>query len=156
MKNNIQKAEKAFKFYEPILVELIQGREDYDLILAFCENLIKGIVLENDLKTNTDMHFSYLFHKSGAKDSEQETFVEAVYLLSSQILKILVQHFHYRDIVTSHWIEISRKEVFLAFKNNEFYHPQEDYELSLEEFNKVVFPYFVPTREFIEKLEAIQ
>lgn len=154
MNTNNQRAEKIYKIYEPILLELLKDREDCASILALCEKLIKGIAVEVNLNSNTDMHFSYLFNKSGALDSEQEVFIDAVYVLSNQLLKVLVQHFHYRDVVTNHWIELSRREVFLAFKNMEFYHPQEDSQLTLEEYNKIVFPYFLPTNEFIKNLES--
>lgn len=156
MNNNIQRAYKVFEYFEPLIIRLVNGRPDHELLFALCKNLIVEIANNDDLNTKTDMHFNYLFSASKAKDSEHSQFIDAVYLLSSQKVKVLIQYFHYRDEVTSYWVELPRYEVFLAMKENEFYHPQEGYRLSSEQYYQIVFPYFVPTPEFIEKLESIQ
>lgn len=155
MKNNLQRAYKVFEKLKPTIAVLTDGRSDHELIFAFCKNLIVEIAKKDDLTTETDMHFSYLFSASNAKDSQYTQFIDAVYLLSSQEVKILIQYFHYRDTVTDHWIEISRRDVFLAMKDNEFYHPQEGYKLTSEQYHKIVFPYFVPTVSFVKIWESV-
>lgn len=82
--------------------------------------MIVEIASNDDLNTETDMHFSYLFNASKAKDSEHSQFIDAVYLLSSQEVKVLIQYFHYRDEVTNHWVELPRREVFLANEEMNF------------------------------------
>jgi uncharacterized membrane protein len=155
MNNNLQRAYKVFEYFEPTIHKLVDGRSDQELVFVLCKNLIVEIAQYDDLTPETDMHFSFLFGASKAKDSEHLQFFDAVYLLSSQEVKVLIQYFHYRDTVTSHWIEIPRREVFLAMKDNEFYHPQEGNRLTAEQYHQVVFPYFVPTAGFIEIWEAI-
>lgn len=155
MNNNLQRAYKVFDYFESTIEKLVDGRSDHQLVFALCKNLVVEIAQCDDLSTDTDMHFSFLFNASKAKDSEHSQFIDAVYLLSSQEVKILIQYFHYRDTVTGHWEEIPRREVFLAMKENEYYHPQEGYKLTSEQYHQVVFPYFVPTAGFIEIWEAI-
>ena len=155
MNNSIQRANKVFKCFEPLLIGLVDGMPNNQLLFAFCKNLILEIASNDDLNTKTDMHFSYLFSASKAKDSEHSQFIDAVYLLSSQEVKVLIQYFHYRDEVTNYWIELPRREVFLAMKENEFYHPQEGYSLSAEQYYQIVFPYFVPTECFVKIWESI-
>ncbi|RYL25933.1 hypothetical protein [Acinetobacter piscicola] len=155
MNNNLQRAYKVFEYFEPTIEKLINGRPDDELVFALCKNLIVEIAQCDDLSIETDMHFSFMFDASKAKDSEHSQFIDAVYLLSSQEVKILVQYFHYRDTVTGYWVELSRRDVFLAMKDNQFYHPQEGYKLTSEQYHQVVFPYFVPTISFIEICEAI-
>lgn len=154
MNTNQQRAIQVFEYFECSLKNLVEGRDKSDLIYAFCKNLILGIALKETLSTETDMHFSFLFSISKASDSESDSFIDAVYLLSSQEVKALIQYFHYRDVVTDHWVEIPRREVFLAMKDKEFYHPQEGHKLTSEEYHQIVFPYFVPTPGFIEVWEV--
>lgn len=156
MNSNLQRAKKIFEYFEPLIVRLVNGRTDHELIFTLCKNLIVEIANSDDLTTETDMHFSYLFDASKATDSEHSQFIDAVYLLSSQEVKVLIQYFHYRDTVTNYWVELSRREVFLAMKDNEFYHPQEGYRLTSEQYHQVVFPYFVPTENFVKIWEAIK
>ncbi|NIE97461.1 hypothetical protein F3J02_13400 [Acinetobacter sp. Tr-809] len=155
MNNYLQRAYKVFEYFEPTIEKLVDGRSDHELVFALCKNLIIEIAQCDDLNSETDMHFSYLFNVSKAKDAEHSQFIDAVYLLSSQEVKVLIQYFHYRDIVTGYWEEIPRGEVFLAMKNNEYYHPQEGCRLSFEQYHQVVFPYFVPTLNFIKIWESI-
>ncbi|MFV5593634.1 hypothetical protein [Acinetobacter junii] len=155
MNNYLQRAYKVFEYFEPTIGRLVDGRPDRELVIALCKNLIIEIAQNDDLSADTDMHFSYLFNAAKAKDSEQSQFIDAVYLLSSQEVKVLTQYFHYRDTVTDHWVEIPRREVFLAMRDNEFYHPQEGYRLTSEQYHQVVFPYFVPTIGFVKIWESI-
>lgn len=155
MNGNLQRANKVFEYFEPLIVRLVEGRPDHELIFTLCRNLIVEIANNDDLTDETDMHFSYLFSISKAKDSEHSQFIDAVYLLSSQEVKVLIQYFHYRDTVTNYWVELPRREVFLAMKDNEFYHPQEGYRLTSEQYHQVVFPYFVPTKNFVKIWESI-
>ncbi len=150
MSSNLQRACKVFEYFEQTIEKLVDGRSDHALIFALCKNLIVEIAKNEDLSTETDMHFSYLFNASKAKDSEHSQFIDAVYLLSSQEVQALIQYFHYRDTVTDHWVDIPRREVFLAMKENEFYHPQEGYKLTTEQYHQIVFPYFVPTEIFVK------
>lgn len=155
MNNNLQRAYKVFEYFEPTITRLIDGRSDQELLFVLCKNLIVEIAQCDDLTTETDMHFSFMFDASKAKDSEHLQFIDAVYLLSSQEVKVLIQYFHYRDTVTDHWVEFPRREVFLAMKDNEFYHPQEGYRLTSEQYHQIVFPYFVPTVGFVKIWESI-
>ena len=155
MNNGIQRANKTFEYFEPLIIKLVEGMSNHQLLFAFCKNLIVEIANNEDLNAETDMHFSYLFTASKAKDSEHSQFIDAVYLLSSQEVKVLIQHFHYRDEVTNYWVELPRREVFLAMKENEFYHPQEGVRLSSEQYYQIVFPYFVPTESFVQIWESI-
>lgn len=155
MNSKLQRANRVFEYFSPSIIKLIDGLPEHELVFALCKNLIIEIANCNDLTQETDMHFSYLFTASKAKDSEHSQFIDAVYLLSSQEVKVLIQHFHYRDEVTSYWVELPRREVFLAMKENQFYHPQEGYRLSAEQFYQIVFPYFVPTEGFIKIWESI-
>lgn len=155
MNNYLQRAYKVFEYFEPTIEKLVDGRSDHELVFALCKNLIIEIAQCDDLSAESDMHFSYLFNASKAKDSEQPQFIDAVYLLSSQEVKVLIQYFHYRDTVTDHWVEIPRREVFLTMKDNEYYHPQEGYRLTLEEYHLIVFPYFVPTESFVRIWESV-
>jgi|GEM_PF-2894474 len=155
MITSIQRANKVFEYFEPLIITLVEGMSNHQLLFAFCKNLIVEIASNDDLNTETDMHFSYLFNASKAKDSEHSQFIDAVYLLSSQEVKVLIQYFHYRDEVTNHWVELPRREVFLAMKENEFYHPQEGCRLTSEQYYQIVFPYFVPTDCFVKIWESI-
>lgn len=156
MNNNLQRAYKVFEYFEPLITKLVDGRDDHELLFTLCKNLIIEIAKSDDLNTEADMHFSYLFAASKATDLEHPQFIDAVYILSSQEVKALIQYFHYRDTVTNYWVELSRREVFLAMKDNEFYHPQEGYRLTSEQYHQVVFPYFVPTESFVKIWEAIK
>lgn len=155
MNNNLQRANKIFQYFESTIEKLVDGRSDHELVFDLCKNLVIEIAQYDDLSTETDMHFSFLFNASKAKDSEHSQFIDTVYLLSSQEVKVLIQYFHYRDTVTDHWVEIPRREVFLAMKDNEFYHPQEGYRLTYQQYHQLVFPYFVPTENFIKIWESI-
>lgn len=155
MNNSLQRAYKIFEYFEQTIIRLIDGRLDQELVFVLCKNLIVEIAQCDDLTTETDMHFSFMFDASKAKDSEYLQFIDAVYLLSSQEIKVLIQYFHYRDTVTDYWVEVPRREVFLYMKDNEFYHPQEGYRLTAEQYHQIVFPYFVPTENFVKIWESI-
>jgi hypothetical protein len=108
------------------------------------------LMLVCDMSHEEDEALHAIADTSKAKDSEHAQFIDAVYLLSSQEVKVLIQYFHYRDEVTNHWVELPRREVFLAMKENEFYHPQEGRRLTSEQYYQIVFPYFVPTDCFVK------
>ncbi|CDH40841.1 hypothetical protein APICBIBUN_09383, partial [Acinetobacter pittii 42F] len=76
-------------------------------------------------------------------------------LLSLLIIIRLFKLSHLMFEFAKYWVELPRREVFLAMKENEFYHPQEGNRLTAEQYYQIVFPYFVPTEGFIKIWESI-
>jgi hypothetical protein len=70
MITSIQRANKVFECFEPLIITLVEGMPNHQLLFDFCKNLIVEIASNDDLNTETDMHFSYLFNASKAKDSD--------------------------------------------------------------------------------------
>ncbi|HCV3108964.1 TPA: hypothetical protein OV571_001763, partial [Acinetobacter baumannii] len=97
------------------------------------------------------LSFNYFYSISGAKEAQLEKFIEAVYVLVRYPFSLLIQKFRIFDDSRQQWVVIDNQTIEQAYNFNEFFNPLTGKEISKNQFNQLITPYF----ELSEKGKAV-
>ena len=119
-----------------------------DDMIAVCFAVIDYLSTEPNKKTH--LTFRRLYEISPKVDDE--TFYDAVFLLTKNKFSVLEQHFEALDRDGIYKIVPDRQQIIDDIKNQEFFNPFTGQELSEQEFGEQVLTFFSPTQKLIQAI----
>ncbi|HCU0566586.1 hypothetical protein ACT4U9_00540 [Acinetobacter baumannii] len=133
------------------LNSILESSEDDKEINYFVFNIITKLFREEKALLNGFLSFNYFYSISGAKEAQLEKFIEAVYVLVRYPFSLLIQKFRIFDDSRQQWVVIDNQTIEQAYNFNEFFNPLTGKEISKNQFNQLITPYF----ELSEKGKAV-
>ncbi|EXI37837.1 hypothetical protein ACOQNH_01105 [Acinetobacter baumannii] len=133
------------------LNSILESSEDDKEINYFVFNIITKLFREEKALLNGFLSFNYFYSISGAKEAQLEKFIEAVYVLVRYPFSLLIQKFRIFDDSRQQWVVIDNQTIEQAYNLNEFFNPLTGKEISKNQFNQLITPYF----ELSEKGKAV-
>jgi hypothetical protein len=141
-KNNIS------EIYLSRIKKHVYGKKMEQAYVNACFSIIISI-LKKDINQDSYFNFSSLFKMSGLTISQKKIFAETVYILAHPNIDFIYQKFQYFG-EDSFWHDIDLDIIYVSNRDNEYYHPTKHIQISKEEFNDIVLPYFVPSNELLK------
>lgn len=118
---------------------------------SVCFAIIDYLSTEPNKKTH--LTFSRLYTISPKVDDE--TFYDAVFLLTKNQFGVLEQNFEAKDRNGDYKLVPDKQQILDDIKNQEFYNPFTGDELSEQEFGEQVLTFFSPTKALIQAVQDV-
>lgn len=138
-------------YFLSTIKDKIKASRISDDMASVCFAIIDYLSTEPNKKSH--LTFSRLYEISPKVDDE--TFYDAVFLLTKNKFGVLEQHFEALDGSGNYKSVTDRQQILDDIKEQEFFNPFTGDELSEEQFGEQVLTFFSPTQKLIQAVSHV-
>lgn len=143
-----EKSEKTKNHFQPKIYHLVESTPHEDIVIFLCLNIMTGLCAQ-PVNSHAHHNLAFMFKYSQSDEHQKEDFLRSVYILAHGNVNAIYQKFHYFDELTDFYRDLPNSFVYECYDTERFTDPNNGQEISKQQFNEVVFPYFCVTDEFI-------
>lgn len=144
----------VFKVKHAIVIDvknkITENHRFNDGMISVCHAIIDYVCVGPSQKNH--LTFADLYRISPKVD--EETFYDAVFYLTRKNINVLIQDFEALDPQRGYIQVPDKNQIIEDMKNEEFINPFTGDLLTEEEFGQQVLTYFMPSPDFVSKLDA--